>query len=460
MVRNRALVVLGGCLLAASAAWADGAAYVDCASHPEVTLVFGKPRRTPETVASINCGERFTILQYGFIFSRIQTSDGQVGYIYSNLISADRSGAAVAQPVPSRLGTTISGAPAATPAAAQPAPVASAQPQPAAQVRTEAPASASRLPNAAAAEIKPNSTSAAATQTVAVQAPAPQTSTARSSVQETATASVTPSSSVTVTPSTTPATTAAVSATSSAATAEQTHAAPTQLAATEAAASTAGGAETSAPAASAGPEATPGAQPEAAAEAATPAIHAVRAEESWEKPNPSVRTVGLPRVVPLIELFGGYGFARFDNGGGASSTNLNGVIGSFGWNFKPWLQIVADSSYNFVTVGNVKTVLYGNHWGPRIFYRVRNRWGLTPFVEGFVGGTRADVTVSGAGGYKTSDNVISYKVGGGLDIKPSRHFEIRLFDVDYYRTSFGTNLYQNNYWASAGIVVRLFGGSE
>jgi hypothetical protein len=32
--------------------------------------------------------------------------------------------------------------------------------------------------------------------------------------------------------------------------------------------------------------------------------------------------------------------------------------------------------------------------------------------------------------------------------------------VDYYRTSFGTNLYQNNYWASAGIVLRLFGGSE
>jgi len=41
------------------------------------------------------------------------------------------------------------------------------------------------------------------------------------------------------------------------------------------------------------------------------------------------------------------------------------VIGSFGWNLKPWLQIVADSSYNFVTVGGVKSVMYGNHWGPR-----------------------------------------------------------------------------------------------
>jgi hypothetical protein len=35
-----------------------------------------------------------------------------------------------------------------------------------------------------------------------------------------------------------------------------------------------------------------------------------------------------------------------------------------------------------------------------------------------------------------------------------------LIDIDYYRTSFGPNVHQNNYWASAGIVIRLFGGSE
>jgi hypothetical protein len=171
-----------------------------------------------------------------------------------------------------------------------------------------------------------------------------------------------------------------------------------------------------------------------------------------------MRTLG-PRRLPLIELFGGYGFARLDGGGGTWS-NLNGALGSFGWNVKPWLQIVADTSYDVVTVSGTKTVLYGNHYGPRLFGRMRNRWGITPFVEGLVGGSRADVTVSGTGGYATSVNSISYKVGGGLDIKPSRHFEIRLLDVDYYRTSFGTNVHQNNYWASAGIVIRLFGGKS
>jgi hypothetical protein len=160
----------------------------------------------------------------------------------------------------------------------------------------------------------------------------------------------------------------------------------------------------------------------------------------------------------LIELFGGYGFARLDSGGGTSS-NLHGALGSFAWNAKPWLQIVADTSYNVVTVSGTKNVLYGNHYGPRIFRHGRNRWGITPFVEGLVGGSRADTTVSGTGGYTTSSgSSFSIKVGGGLDIHPSRHFEIRLFDVDYYRTSFGVNLHQNNYWASTGIVLRLFGG--
>lgn len=161
----------------------------------------------------------------------------------------------------------------------------------------------------------------------------------------------------------------------------------------------------------------------------------------------------------MIELFGGYSFARFDNGSGTFS-NLNGALGSFGWNAKPWLQLVADSSYNLVTIGGVKTVLYGNHWGARIFGRTRNRWGLTPFVEGLAGGSRADAKVSGAGGYSTSANCFSFKAGGGLDLRPSKHWELRLLNVDYYRTAFGTGLHQNNYTASVGIVLRLFGGAE
>jgi hypothetical protein len=407
MLRNRLLILLGGCFLTASAVWADGVGYIDCRNHPEETQVFGKARQTHEIVASLACGERFTILQYGFIFSRIQTGDGKVGYVYSNVISVDRSGATVPQPTSTRVPAATSNVPAATATVAPPNPPAPAQPPATLAQPTPTPAPA---------------TSANAPETTATP------------VQPTPTAST------------------------------QVQAAPAQVAAAETAAPTGSAPEVTAAAQPAltpfaQPDATPTAQPEATpAEAPAPAIRAASARESWERPNAGVRTIG-PRRLPLIELFGGYAFARLDGGGG-TWTNLNGALGSFGWNVKPWLQIVADTSYDYVTVNGTKTVLYGNHYGPRVFGRMRNRWGITPFVEGLVGGSRADTTISGTSGYTASVNSISYKVGGGLDMKPSRHFEIRLLDVDYYRTSFGTNLHQNNYWATTGIVIRLFGGGS
>jgi hypothetical protein len=448
MLRNRMLMVLGGCFLASGAAWADGVAYVDCASHPEVTQVFGKPRRTPETVAGIPCGERFTVLQYGFIFSRIQTKDGQIGYVYSNLISADRSGAVVPQPAPSRATAAPSTVPSATTTVAPPTPIAPAQPQ-----ATSIHPSPAETPIAAVDATKATASSVQATGTPVQSSAAPtaQTQTAVQPVPApvTATAPSAPETRV----STVPPTSAAP---------EQHHLppAPSVLIETAAPAATATDAPKTvdAPETSAAQPETPAAQPEPA-----PAIRSVSRKESWEKPNPVAHTVGVRNVsmprLPLIELFGGYGYARLNNGAGYV-TNSNGVLGAFGWNIKPWLQLIADSSYNRVTVSGTKNVLYGNHWGLRYFHRLRHSWGAAPFVEGLIGGSRADVTVSGTGGYSTSDTALSYKIGGGVDIHPLKHFEIRVIDFDYYRTSFGTNLHQNNYFISTGIVMRLFGRSE
>ena len=134
-----------------------------------------------------------------------------------------------------------------------------------------------------------------------------------------------------------------------------------------------------------------------------------------------------------------------------------GGMGAFGYNLKSWLQIAGDTSFNYYNSGGYKYVLYGNHYGVRYFYRRHHFFGITPFAEGLVGGSRLDTTYSGA---KTSTNCISYKVGGGLDVHPTRHLEIRLLDADYYRTSFGTNTTQTSYWVTAGIVLRLFGSNQ
>jgi hypothetical protein len=429
MLRMRFLVLLGVCFLAASAAWADEVGYVDCSNHSDATQVFGKPRRTPDTVGSLPCGERFTILVYGFYFSRIQTKDGQIGYIYSSLIAVDRGAAAVQQTpslqtaaektkIPST--RTLDAKPALpTPPQPQPAP---AQPAPTPAVTSPAPVSSTSISSSSAA---PVSASTVTETTAAVAQPEPPAPAAAQPPP--ASAQPTPAASPEIaSPPPTP-------------NPSETPASATQP-------------EPAATAPQPDPAAQPAPQPQPtpAQPAAAPAIRPADTHDTWERPNPSVRTA------PLIELYGGYGFTRTVSGG--SSTNFNGALGSFGWNFKPWLQIVGDSSYSFVTIAGTKNVLYGNHYGPRVFYRAQNRWRLTPFAEALVGGSRSDTTVSGAGGYTASQNSLSYKVGGGVDFRPSRRWEIRLFDFDYYRTSFGTNAHQNNYSASTGIVLRLFGG--
>ena len=396
MLRNRFLILLGGCLLASSAAWADEMGYVDCTNHPEEIQVFAKARRTPDLVASLPCGERFTVLVYGFVFSRVQTRDGKVGYIYSNLIAVDRAATAAQQAGSTQLASAKVNIPSVS-AVTPPNRPAPAQSQPAAVQAAPAAAPASAAPETAAivvqpappAPVEPVPTPAQPSPAVAPASPDPAPN-----APETAASIVQPTSN-----------------TSS--------------------------------------------QPEASrVEPAAQAIRPADTRTSWEKPRP-----GGVRRAPLLELFGGYAFARLDGGGG-TGTNVNGAMGSFGWNIKPWLQIVADTSYNTVTTSGTKNILYGNHFGARYFHRGRNRWGLTPFAEALVGGSRADTKVSGSSTYNTSENCLSYKIGGGLDIHPFRHIDIRLFDADYYRTSFGTNAHQNNYWISTGIVFRLFGGGS
>jgi hypothetical protein len=446
MLRNRILVVAGACLLAGSAAMADEVGYVDCTSHSEGAQVFGKPRRTQDTVASLACGERFTILVYGFYFSRIQTSAGQVGYIYSSLIAVDRAATSV-QPKTQAAGqqTAQQGQPAASlqvasektkiprtlPIDAQPK-ASAAAPQPAVAAGNPADSSAAVAQSAPSVSSQATTTDAAPVQPAAPQ-PAPAAASATSA------ADAKPAVTDTATPAAQPVPSAPAQPE---AVVSQPTAVATAAVETAAAGSTGTEAATTAEPAPAQPE---------AAQPAAPAIRPADTRETWEKPRPSLRGA------TLIELYGGYAFARIDGGGGAAS-NLNGALGAFGWNVKPWLQIVGDTSYSFQTVGTTKNIIYGNHYGVRYFHRRANRWGITPFVEGLVGGSRADTKISGVGGYTLSANCISYKVGGGLDIHPSRRWEIRLVDADYYRTSFGTNKEQNNYWISTGVVLRLFGG--
>lgn len=95
MVRLRLLILLGGLFLAASTALADEIGFIDCHDRSENTQVLAKAAKTSEVVASLPCGERFAILVLGQVFSRIQTRDANIGYVYTYLISRDYSAPSV-----------------------------------------------------------------------------------------------------------------------------------------------------------------------------------------------------------------------------------------------------------------------------------------------------------------------------------------------------------------------------
>lgn len=161
---------------------------------------------------------------------------------------------------------------------------------------------------------------------------------------------------------------------------------------------------------------------------------------------------GLKQGV-TVELAGGFAHTQFNNGG-SGYPNMNGFFGSVGVNILPWLQLQADASAQYGSLTGATTNIYGNHFGPRIFYGPFHSHTFVTFGEFLAGGSRLDLNIKGPGGAKFSENAFSFKAGGGVDYHISPHWSVRLFDADYYRTSFLTT-HQNNLWISTGIVFTL-----
>ncbi|MGB6483622.1 MAG: hypothetical protein WBE86_09065 [Candidatus Acidiferrales bacterium] len=78
---------------------------------------------------------------------------------------------------------------------------------------------------------------------------------------------------------------------------------------------------------------------------------------------------------------------------------------------------------------------------------------FNPFAEALAGASRLDLNFPQEM-QKYSEHGFSYKLGGGLDLAIDRHWSVRAFDADYYRTSF-LQTHQNNLWISAGVVFKF-----
>jgi hypothetical protein len=158
----------------------------------------------------------------------------------------------------------------------------------------------------------------------------------------------------------------------------------------------------------------------------------------------------------MIVLFAGYSYVHTSPGIALSSFNANGGVGSVALNLTSWGSIVGEvggihvSSINGTTVNaNAETYMLG----PKISFFHRSK--ISPFVQTLVGVAHSD---AGFNGGTHNFNGLAVSPGAGLDWNATRHFGVRLGQVDYLLTRFPSSTNQvnwNNFRYSAGVTVRF-----
>ena len=153
----------------------------------------------------------------------------------------------------------------------------------------------------------------------------------------------------------------------------------------------------------------------------------------------------VKKEFPRIEVFAGYSRLIGDQ---------QGFNGSIAGNINGWFGVVGDLSSlsSKMTEGSITEKISGNIYlvGPQFSYRAKR---VTPFVRGLLGAATAKSKLTvGNQSFEVSDTNFSYGVGGGLDIRVSKHVAVRAIQADYIHTSaFGEG--QHNGRLSFGVVL-------
>ncbi len=169
----------------------------------------------------------------------------------------------------------------------------------------------------------------------------------------------------------------------------------------------------------------------------------------------------LAGVLPLLFLFvpmqanaqkftayGGYSFFHLQST--PQAANLNGWDGSLTYNFVAPLGVTADFSGNYGSINNIGgSAIHTYLFGPELRFPAP----ISPFVHLMFGAVR----VSGGGSSPMSSVVhttFSTTFGGGLDLRTSKRFGIRAFQLDYVTSHFNHQR-QDNFRMSVGIIIRF-----
>ena len=146
--------------------------------------------------------------------------------------------------------------------------------------------------------------------------------------------------------------------------------------------------------------------------------------------------------------------------GGCGCFSLNGGNATFAWPVKPGSfalvgdVTVADSGALSSSGANLilSTFTAGGRYLPKLGHSP-----VQPFGEALAGFAHAGGSVVSGSNSGNASAAFAANIGGGLDLRASRRFSIRLAEADYLLTTFdnGSNNHQNNLRMSAGLVIHF-----
>jgi outer membrane immunogenic protein len=175
--------------------------------------------------------------------------------------------------------------------------------------------------------------------------------------------------------------------------------------------------------------------------------------------------VGYGQGPGKYEVAAGYTFVDANAPPGQCGCfTMNGLSGQFAARLGHGFSLVGDLGADHQ--GNVDSSgqslwLVNYLFGPRISYRKSKR--VTPFAQFLLGGAHATGSLYGTAATSSSAATsgsaggFAFSTGGGLDYNLTKHFAIRLFQLEYFNTRLpnSVNGFQNNLRLTAGVVFRF-----
>jgi opacity protein-like surface antigen len=163
---------------------------------------------------------------------------------------------------------------------------------------------------------------------------------------------------------------------------------------------------------------------------------------------------------PRYELSAGYAYRSYYQSG-ASTMWLNGWYASATYNLWRWLGAEAEGMGVYKDQGIIlgKTRIYNFLVGPKLYPFGHRK--LTPFGHVLLGAARYSNTVPPLGPYGSvtrTATAYAWEAGGGLDYDLSRHWGVRLIQVDFGSANFfggSSATTRGNKRIVVGIVYRF-----